>query len=228
MRGAAAQNLAAVTLGDLAGSYYQGDSLGLNLTLSLNPDGTFELAWNGCLGRYATARGQVSIDGEELVLETSMKEGDLRVPARLRVVSWGDRTYLMPPEELAKLANAMNHGDEPRSSAMGFFLLRDGDWERPASGLPDLPASSLDLLLPHPVAGTVLRKLEGASVEIDVGARDGLKPGMDLYAIGKALRQGLCQLTVVSVSEDSAIAQGNEDCKRLRAEMRVCSRLEEC
>lgn len=223
---AAALEAAPVTLGSLGGSYYSGDGLGVNRTLSIYPDGRFEYAWDGCLGRYASAQGRVSMDEDRLLFEPSRKEGEGSPFTRLRVLPWGERIYLVPEDELLDLANAINHGDEPRSDSNGFFYLRRGDWERPVTGAPELPASYKALLLTRPVSGKILSKGKRGSFEIDRGSRDGLKPGMELFAVEEDL--DFCGLTVLSTSEDSAIVQGEESCERFRAGTKVCSRFEGC
>lgn len=225
---AAVTEAAPIVLGNLAGRYYYGDGLGVNRTLTIHPDGTFEYAWHGCLGLYASAQGRISVDGEGLVLEPSRQEGEGGPSTRLRVVRWGERIYLLNEDELSGFANAINHEDEPRSDAHGLFYLRDGDWDRPVTGAPPLPARTRELLLPRPLLGKVLRKVSRASFEIDLGARDGLKPGLELYASGKQLEYGFCDLTVVSAAEATAVVQGDEDCRRLRAGMSVCSRFADC
>jgi hypothetical protein len=58
----------------------------------------------------------------------------------LRVVRWGERTYLVPEDRLVDFADEIQRGDEPRSGRFGSYYLREGDWERPATGAPDIPA----------------------------------------------------------------------------------------
>lgn len=218
-----------VPLESLAGSYYYGDGLGVNRMISIDPEGTYNYIWRGCLGVYATAYGRITLDaGGVAVLGPAEEGGEGGLSLRLRVVRWGERTYLVPEDELLEFANEINHGDEPRSGAHGSFYLREDDWERPATGAPDLPAAYADLILAAPVRGKVLGKKKGASdsFEIDLGTRDGLKPGMELYSFGKRIL--LCNLTVVSVSEESSVVQGDETCRNLRAGMNVCSRFEGC
>jgi hypothetical protein len=41
----------------LVGTYYKGDGLGYNLTLTLESEGHYSCTWRGCLGVYGTATG---------------------------------------------------------------------------------------------------------------------------------------------------------------------------
>ena len=63
---------------DLHGQYYAGDGLGYNLGLSLNPNGSYECTWHGCLGLYGSADGSWSLEGANLVL-TPRSETDMLV-----------------------------------------------------------------------------------------------------------------------------------------------------
>jgi len=49
-----------------------------------------------------------------------------RIP-ELVFIEWGGRAYLVEPERLIAFCNAVNHGEEPRKSSGGLFLLRDGE-----------------------------------------------------------------------------------------------------
>jgi hypothetical protein len=122
-------------LAEIAGTYYLGDGLGVNLTLVVAPDGAFSFRLQGCLGTYARAEGRVSIHDGELWLETERKDSEFLhfLPFR-----WGDRLYLIPSDELHDFANAIDRGTEPRSDAHGLFYLREDDWDKPVDGPPDL------------------------------------------------------------------------------------------
>ena len=66
-----------------AGSYYRGDHLGYNVTLVLRADGMYDAWWDGCLGRYGSAKGSWKIKDGKLVLspteEIDMMKGHLSV-----------------------------------------------------------------------------------------------------------------------------------------------------
>jgi hypothetical protein len=82
------------------GSYYRGDHLGYNVTLVLQKDGGYEAWWNGCLGRYGSARGRWKVKDGKLVLspseEIDMMKGHLRV---LSIRKIDGRFELLPEED---------------------------------------------------------------------------------------------------------------------------------
>lgn len=139
-----------VSLENLAGDYFFGDGLGVNRWLSVHPDGTYNYTWRGCLGLYESAYGRISLDDEGVAFFGPAEEGgEGGLSLRFQVVRWGERTYLVPADEIMKLVEKINRGDEPRSGRNGYIYLRDGDWERPAHGAPDLPAAYAELIRPQ-------------------------------------------------------------------------------
>src|SRR4051812_44249821 len=58
----------ALTLGQVAGKYYQGDGLGLNCSLAIKPEGAFSFEWRGCLGLYEQGSGGAKLAGGHLIL----------------------------------------------------------------------------------------------------------------------------------------------------------------
>ena len=140
-----------IPLEGLAGDYYYGDGTGVNRWLSIRPDGTYFYTWRGCLGLYASAYGRLSLDADGVAeLGPAEEGGEGGLSFKARFVRWGERTYLVPEDELLKFVEVINDGDEPRQGMRGSFYLRDGDWERPADGAPDLPANFADLILASP------------------------------------------------------------------------------
>ena len=126
----------------IAGKYYLGKGLGFTFTLTVHPDGTFSSIWRGCLGIYAEASGSAFLRDGELVLEpVSRKGGTSRgLETRFLPIRWGERQYLVPSDQRLELAYQINEGHEPRSSSFGNVYLREGDWDKPVAGEPDLPA----------------------------------------------------------------------------------------
>ena len=140
-----------ISLENLAGDYFYGDGLGVNRWLSVYSNGTYSYMWRGCLGVYANTSGRVSLDEEGVAFFGPHEEGgEGGLGLRFQVVRWGERTYLVHADEIMKLVEGINRGDEPRSRPQGWIYLRDGDWERPADGAPDLPAAYADLIRPRP------------------------------------------------------------------------------
>ena len=127
-----------VTLESLAGNYYFGDGLGVNRVISIHPEGTYSYTWRGCLGLYESAYGRVYLEDENVaMLGPAEKGGEGGLSLRVRVVRWGERIYLVPESDLQDFANEIAEGDEPRSERFGSFYLREADWERPVTGMPE-------------------------------------------------------------------------------------------
>jgi hypothetical protein len=55
-----------------AGEYYYGDGLGVNVVLTLAPQGGCVATWRGCLGMYGKNYGPVSIHGDRLHVEFAL------------------------------------------------------------------------------------------------------------------------------------------------------------
>lgn len=60
----------------VAGSYYCGDGLGYNVTLTLKQDGTYSAEWHGCLGKHGDVSGSWRLSDKRIVL-TAKKERDM-------------------------------------------------------------------------------------------------------------------------------------------------------
>lgn len=64
-----------ILVSGIAGSYYRGDGLGLNLHLTLAENGTFRCNWTGCLGDYGNTTGTWSQAKNRIVIETAKVDG---------------------------------------------------------------------------------------------------------------------------------------------------------
>ncbi|MBN9693599.1 MAG: hypothetical protein J0M24_25415 [Verrucomicrobia bacterium] len=66
----------------VAGSYYCGDGLGYNVTLTLKENGTYSAEWHGCLGKYGDASGSWKLSDKQIALipktERDMMKGHLK------------------------------------------------------------------------------------------------------------------------------------------------------
>jgi hypothetical protein len=108
-------------------------------------------------------------------------------------IPWGERSYLVEPDELIWFCNEVNLGEEPRNERDGFFYLRDGDSEKQVKGQPRVPEEVRDYILPKPIVAKVVRVMpyeknvrikgrpileEGYPVLIERGRKDGVRPGM--------------------------------------------------
>jgi hypothetical protein len=125
--------------------------------------------------------GTATLAGDLIRLrpENLGEKEELMVP-----VKWGKRQYLIRPDELTNFCSAINLGGEPRDSHIGEFLMREGDWDIPVSGRPDLPAGYEGFLLSKTATGKVTEVIDNTSVWIDLGSEHGLKPGMKLLGNG--------------------------------------------
>ncbi|MGV3772312.1 MAG: hypothetical protein ACO1QB_05380 [Verrucomicrobiales bacterium] len=135
------------------GYYYCGDGLGINATLWIAPTNGFWFQQSGCLGPYATNEGNVIETDGVLALEYDTKnelEGMTMINTNFIPISWGKRSYLIPPGKLDGFSRDINSGREPRSRRFGFHLLRSGDEKITVQGLPNLPASHINLIKKPP------------------------------------------------------------------------------
>jgi hypothetical protein len=198
--------------GDVAGEYYSGDGLGVNWSLELCQDGTFEFSWDGCLGNYDHRSGRWDIaDGliTFRVLERKPDGMEHSLPSSLRPVRWGERLYLVPADELIEFCNEVNDGAEPRNDPHGLALLREKDWTLPVFDSPELPEQLQAYLLSAPVRGNLAKGESERAGVVDRGSSQGLRPGMFLYSQGSL---DLFQYRVISTSLDSCEVEVVYDC----------------
>ncbi|HEY8993217.1 MAG TPA: hypothetical protein VIM71_00915 [Lacunisphaera sp.] len=84
----------------LADSYYRGDGLGYNVSLVLETNGEYRAWWDGCLGRYGTAKGYWKAKSGKVELnpseEIDMMKGHLRI---LNIRKIDGRFELLPEED---------------------------------------------------------------------------------------------------------------------------------
>ena len=152
-----------------AGQYFQGDGLGVNLTLDIGPSGAYTLSWHGCLGLYHLEHGTAAFEGSAVRLRPApgTPKNDFRVDRELTRVPWGKRTYLLAGSDMASFVEWINKDYEPRRAPHGSFYLRDGDEALPAEGDPELPADFKERL--HPLATAAVLSV---GAERAVGAND--------------------------------------------------------
>lgn len=62
-----------------------------------------------------------------------------QLPKQYDLITWGQRYYLLSPDEIDDFKAAVADGSEPRSVKQGAFFLRDGDEAKPATGSPAYP-----------------------------------------------------------------------------------------
>lgn len=118
----------------------------------------------------------------------------------MRVVRWGDRTYLIEEGEFADFCNDVNAGSEPREDSHGGVYERKGDESKQVTGLPEVPEAWRAWLFESPRKGHVVRAEGDSTWVIDLGAADGLRPGMQLFG-GRSEEFLNFYLEVTSVAE---------------------------
>jgi hypothetical protein len=207
-----------------AGKYYAGDGTGFNFGIVIAPASGFVYTWSGCMGLYNHNHGLVAQDENHLTLIRCEPEEDengrTAAPAELVVVPWGERTYLLRPDELTSFYNAVNAGDEPREGSFGSFLLREDDWKKKAEGVPDIPLELRPWLRSEPLKARIaaVGKTRGSgrewevrqtAIRIDVGRHDGVFVGME-FNVAEPGDHILSTVRVVQVGERQSLAHYEE------------------
>ena len=180
---------AAVTLSSaqVAGTYYQGDGLGMNWRLALRKDGSFAFKWQGCVGVYDSKSGRWALEEGSVRLHVEKQQEDAMspsIPLILQPIPWGSRMYLLDPNAIRDFADAINDGTEHRSEGHGLTLLRSEDWRIAVDGLPSIPASFSSLVLRAPIRGSVTRLLPNGRVRINRGAKHDVRVGLVFHYQG--------------------------------------------
>jgi hypothetical protein len=144
------------SLENLAGHYSFGNGLDQNFELIITADGQFTYQQASYEGVMAEAEGQADMRGNRLVLRPSTGTPEAwpaSMGLELVPVRWAHRLYLVPEKDLMLFVQAVNRGNEPvRQVSRGSFFLREGDWDKPAPGAPQLPVKYAALLLAKPMA----------------------------------------------------------------------------
>lgn len=212
-----------------AGEYFCGDGLGVNVRITLGPEGDIVYTWNGCMGLYDSQIAKVrEVREDRLVLDlekpADFPNGMGFMDEEIALVRWGERRYLVPMAKMQDFCNAVNDGFERRHAGMtapargeSRVSIRGGGWLEPPEGLPEVPAEARQWLLPAPVVASVtslsnidVRRETGhswaeatADVVIDAGSAQGLKPGMGLLGRTPAPRSSRVDLLDVRENESS-------------------------
>lgn len=216
-----------------AGAYYQGDGLGVGIFLTLAPKAGFVFEWHGCVGVYDRNFGPVTLHDHEIRLEPTFpneRMGFQGIVEQLIPVTWGERNYLIPSNDVIGFCNEVNLGAEPRADKYGLYLLRRGDEEKYVQGPPALPQKYLEYLLREPIEGEIVEVGKSASrrnvcdwdvtdveVTLNVGSKAGLRKGMQLvvvkpddlvqWVIVSAVAQDQCHGIMTQVVESESAPQ---------------------
>lgn len=124
----------------LAGNYYYGSGAGVNSNLNLSEHGIFTLNNKDGTKISEENQGIYKVEDGFLILspQKPISFSDV-TPALLIPVKWGERIYLVPDERILGFCMDIKQGKEPRKEAQGLFYLRENDWEKPVTGVPDFP-----------------------------------------------------------------------------------------
>jgi hypothetical protein len=129
-------------LSELAGDYFRADpSAGATLTLGADGRCSFVIHDAGRAG--PGIQGTARLVRERLVFSHQVPR--FFQPTELVPLRWGERTYLIDPNESTRQLAA-----EPRAGPVGEAYLRVGDWEKFAGPMPALPGG-----LGDPASGRV-------------------------------------------------------------------------
>ncbi len=219
-----------------AGRYYQGDGLGANLSLVIAPESGLTFTWYGCMGLYDQNYGKVIRDGDRVKLELALENNGIgfSCPAfEFTPIRWGERVYLISPDEIIDFCNAINSRSEPRKGPHGFFFLHDDDWEKEVAGPPELSGQYLQYLLENPVdaAITSVLKTEPSpvynnrtkiTVLIDKGKNDGLLPGMKLHVTKPEMIFDEVVLTKIEETQSEGVFDYSEKSPEIGWKVSTC------
>jgi hypothetical protein len=115
---------------EFAGAYLRASRRG-EFRLTIAPPGTYASANTEASGRERLDHGTLVIGTQRFWLDKQGLDSAALIP-----VLWGERRYLVEAGALPRFC-APDSG-EPRSTREGYFYLREGDWARPAEGVPML------------------------------------------------------------------------------------------
>jgi hypothetical protein len=206
-----------------AGKYYYGDGLGVNVSLALAPESGFVFQWHGCLGLYDLNYGAVLETDHEIRLAFKFpneRKGFEGIAPELLPITWGERHYLIPSDEVVGLTNAINAGFEPRNAPHGRFLLKRGDELRPANGQPNIPAQYAAYLLTKPINADIASVKETrvedsrriVTITLSAGSTQGVRENMEFHVYSPASAYESARVTVVNnLSSEAELVQYVDD-----------------
>lgn len=192
----------------LAGEYTFGNGFDLNCTLVISPDGRFAYRYCSCDTVLDDITGNILIYNGQVILQTDRprQSWPRGISSVMTPITWGQRLYLIPQDDYLGFSNEINRGVEPIShGSMGHYFLREGDWDRPADGKPNLPEEWQTRLLDEPLTGVVAGKDPSRRWIINLGHQHGVYNGLELSAWAPDLRRFVTIVVTDSGHETSAI-----------------------
>ncbi len=206
-----------------AGSYFRGasrDGFGNTYDLRLAPAAGFVWTPRGCVAREQVF-GTVRVDGSRVRLDPDvalLPDGFLGTDEREEFVfvPWGNRKYLIAPNQMLAFARDIRNGSEPRPTGHGDYFAGFDDSLPKPTGRPALPEEYASLLDFPPFRARVSEVLSpagggssdntAARVRLDVGERDGVYAGLRL-SLDSTTGQSVGWSTVVEVGQRDCIAK---------------------
>jgi len=217
-----------------AGTYYEGDGLGENVSVYLAPKAGIAFLNYGCMGLYGGDHGEIAEvlpDG----LRLKLAFGDARnsfLSERIYFVKWADQRYLVPEWLMTKFINDYNQGGYARAEMYGIpRLVTEGQPRRrfrAPDGRPELPAKYAKMLHTKSAILTVTKVTDPTSrnvtgqvnaractVEFQGGSDQGVYIGQE-FRFPKAITTsgGFIRITAVaaatSTGEFTAFYSGGE------------------
>jgi hypothetical protein len=200
-----------------AGKYYEGDGLGVNVSLAIAPKSGYVFEWHGCMGLYDRNYGTAQWKDGEIQLSFTFKnerKGFQGIAEKLIPVAWGPRKYLIPADSVIEFCNEVNEGREPRRGMHGMCLLRDGDEKKKVDGLPDVPKEYQPYLLKERIRAAIVAVGKSVvdsggglderttAVTVNVGKKGGILSGMVLYVIEPST--GVDSVKITKVEDDKS------------------------
>jgi hypothetical protein len=109
-----------ISPGSLVGKYYNGDGLGVVITLTLKKDSTFNVVSEDCLGKYDDGSGKWRIADTLLILTPSSENGMLLNPLRTLLIQQYKNCWIFVRME----KSAQDHYHKFGGSRLACFLPR--------------------------------------------------------------------------------------------------------
>lgn len=194
-------------LKDVYGTYYFGDGLGVNCSLSILPDNRFTFAWHGCMGEYDRNSGRWELDGDVLELkpeQENVSRGFQGVNVRFIPVKIGETEYLVDEHEMPGFCASLNSDDRPLWRHGSDYVKSEISETDIKEDAPVIPVRYRHFYEKGAVEAKVERIDENGNAVLNKGSNDRLAPKMRLEFNGF---EASIELVVLSVSENDAVAK---------------------
>lgn len=205
-----------------AGTYYEGDGLGENVSVYLAPKAGIAFLNYGCLGLYGGDHGEV-VEALPDGLRLKLAFGDARnsfLSERIYFVKWADQRFLVPEWLMTRFINDYNQGGYARAAMYGIpRLVTEGQPRHMfgaagPQGRPELPPKFAKMLHTKPVDLTVAKVTEPTSrnvtgqvnaractIEFQGGSDQGVYVGQEFrYPKAITAAAGFIRITAVTAT----------------------------